>query len=74
MTAFLICFYLSSFISFSQEAFIQNGDTWNYFDNGYLKNDWFKNKNFTDWKVGESPLGYGDRSIVTKLSFGDDEE
>ena len=73
-TIILTCFLLFSFNSFSQKVFIKNGDAWSYYDNGYLESNWFEKQNYQDWKIGESPLGYGDRSIVTKLSFGGDEE
>ena len=64
----------SSIQSNSQEKIIQNGDSWSYFDKGYLEDNWFKKQNYEDWKIGISPLGYGDRSIETKINFGSDEE
>ena len=70
---FLLFFFLC-FFSYSQQTIIKNGDEWNYFDNGYLENDWVKNQNNIRWKKGISPLGYGDSKIATTLSFGGDEE
>ena len=70
---FLLFFFLC-FFSYSQQTIIKNGDEWNYFDNGYLENDWVKNQNNIRWKKGISPLGYGDSKIATVLSFGGDEE
>ncbi|NVK51661.1 MAG: hypothetical protein HWD85_01910 [Flavobacteriaceae bacterium] len=57
-------------ISYGQESLIKNGDTWSYFDQGYLKNDWFLKKDFSTWKSGSTPIGYGDRIIITKINFG----
>ena len=70
---FLLFFFLC-FFSYSQQTIIKNGDEWNYFDNGYLENDWVKNQKNIRWKKGISPLGYGDSKIATVLSFGGDEE
>ena len=70
---FLLFFFLC-FFSYSQQTIIKNGDEWNYFDNGYLENNWVKNQNNIRWKKGISPLGYGDSKIATTLSFGGDEE
>ena len=61
-------------LNHAQQTIIKNGDEWNYFDNGYLENDWIKNQNTVNWKKGISPLGYGDSNIATQLSFGGDEE
>ena len=66
--------FISSFISNCQEILIQNGDIWSYFDNGYLKNNWYEKQNYPDWKTGESPLGYGDRIVTTKISYGEDRD
>ena len=71
---FALLFTLSSIQSNSQEKIIQNGDSWSYFDKGYLEDNWFKKQNYEDWKIGISPLGYGDRLIETKINFGSDEE
>jgi hypothetical protein len=70
---FALLFTLSSIQSNSQEKIIQNGDSWSYFDKGYLEDNWFKKQNYEDWKIGISPLGYGDRLIETKINFGSDE-
>jgi DNA-binding CsgD family transcriptional regulator len=61
-------------ILFSQEIIIKNGDFWSYYDKGYLENDWVKPIDFSNWKTGKSPLGYGDTKIITKLSFGSDKK
>jgi DNA-binding CsgD family transcriptional regulator len=70
----ILFFGFSNFTSYSQEVIIQNGDQWSYFDNGYLDDNWFEKQDFKDWKTGNSPLGYGDRTITTKLNFGNDPE
>ncbi len=69
---FILLFAFTNNKSNSQEKIIKNGDNWNYFDKGYLDHDWYKNKNYKNWKTGYSPLGYGDKSIVTKLNYGKD--
>ena len=70
----VLCFFLSSFLSFSQEIIVQNGDKWNYYDKGYLDNNWFEKQNYQGWSKGESPLGYGDRTVTTKIKYGDDRD
>lgn len=64
--------YLLTFSSFSQNVIIKNGDVWNYFDSGYLDNNWvLKTENYK-WKSGITPLGYGDKLISTEINFGTD--
>lgn len=63
--------------SHCQEVLIQNGDSWSYYDNGYLENDWYKKQNYQDWKKGSTPIGYGDRIVTTEINYGnnpDDKE
>ena len=55
---------------FSQDILIKNGDSWHYYDEGYLDESWSKLTDFTNWKTGVSPLGYGDKQNKTELSFG----
>jgi DNA-binding CsgD family transcriptional regulator len=71
---FLLFFALSNLTSYSQEVIIKNGDQWNYYDSGYLKDNWFKKLNNSDWKTGYSPLGYGDRLITTSINYGKDQD
>ena len=71
---FILFFLFISFLTFSQEAIIKNGDQWNYYDSGYLKDNWFKNLDYRKWKTGYSPLGYGDRLITTSINYGDDQD
>jgi DNA-binding CsgD family transcriptional regulator len=66
----LLFITLSSFTSFSQEPIIQNGDEWSYFDSGYLNDNWFQSTDFSNWKTGVTPIGYGDRAITTEIYFG----
>ncbi len=70
----LLSFALLSLASFSQEVLIKNGDQWRYFDNGYLKDNWFKKLSNSSWKTGYSPLGYGDKLITTSINYGDDQD
>ncbi|MEE9408225.1 MAG: hypothetical protein V3V28_09135 [Polaribacter sp.] len=68
---FLIIFFIFvSYNNFSQEIIIKTGDTWSYFDNGYLNSNWMHKSDFKDWKTGISPLGYGDKKVLTNISFG----
>ncbi|AUC86536.1 hypothetical protein CW731_15155 [Polaribacter sp. ALD11] len=59
---------------FSQDTLIKNEDFWHYYDNGYLENDWISLEKFSNWKIGKSPLGYGDKKNKTNLSFGNNKE
>lgn len=69
-----ILLFFISFFCFSQEILIKPGATWNYFDQGYLSENWFLNVNTTQWKTGNAPIGYGDSQAITEISFGGDEE
>ena len=70
---FLFCIFFSIQIN-SQEAFIKNGDTWSYYDNGYLNDNWYQATDFSNWKTGVTPIGYGDRFVTTNINFGESEE
>ncbi|WP_298881170.1 hypothetical protein [uncultured Polaribacter sp.] len=59
---------------FSQEILIKNEDSWHYYDLGYLENDWINITDFSNWKSGKSPLGYGDKKNNTTLYYGEDIE
>lgn len=59
---------------YSQETIIKDQDYWHFYDNGYLDDDWVKLENFSDWKKGKSPLGYGDKKNNTILDFGNNKE
>lgn len=68
-------FLFSTNIFFSQEYLIKNEDSWHYFDNGYLEENWFEIINFSHWKTGKSPLGYGDKKNNTNtLYYGKNKE
>ncbi|MGJ8744712.1 hypothetical protein [Polaribacter sp.] len=68
----LILFQVSSY--FSQDLLIKNEDSWHYYDDDYLENDWIQQSEFSNWKFGKSPLGYGSDQINTVLNFGDNKE
>ena len=70
----IFLFLYTSFSSFAQEALINNGDQWNYFDKGYLKSDWYKKLDYKHWRTGFSPLGYGDRLVTTSIRYGGDQD
>ncbi|TXD46553.1 helix-turn-helix transcriptional regulator [Polaribacter sp. IC073] len=67
-TLFLIIIQFN--IAFTQETLIKNNNSWHYYDLGYLDNDWIKLSEFSNWKTGKSPLGYGDDIVFTEISFG----
>lgn len=66
--------FLHVTLLFSQDILIQNEDSWHYYDNGYLENDWIQLNDFSDWKSGKSPLGYGDDITITELNYGNNKE
>ncbi len=68
---FILFCTLSHFSSYSQDILIKSIDEWSYFDNGYLEDYWFKTTNFSNWKIGYTPIGYGDKIITTKINFGE---
>ena len=64
---------LISGTTYCQESIIKNGDHWSYFDKGYLNENWFQSTDFSNWKTGATPIGYGDRIITTEIHFGKSE-
>lgn len=71
----LILLFLTPFsFLFSQERIIANGDNWYYYDQGYLGADWYQKPINSSWKNGKTPIGYGDRKVVTNISYGGDKE
>lgn len=70
----LLCFLIFSHTGTAQKTIIKNGDTWEYYDQGYLDNDWMLYIEKHQWKKGVTPIGYGDKKIATNISFGGDEE
>lgn len=65
--------FLISINSFSQDQIISQGDQWQYFDQGGLSENWTSlSINTSNWKSGVSPLGYGDRRIITEINYGED--
>ena len=69
----LILFFQVTLL-FSQDILIKNQDSWHYYDNGYLENNWIKLNDFSNWKSGKSPLGYGDDINLTELNYGSNQE
>lgn len=63
---------VTSYNLVSQEPIVKSGDSWNYFDEGYLEDNWVENLNLFTWKEGVTPLGYGDDQVKTEISFGSD--
>jgi DNA-binding CsgD family transcriptional regulator len=72
------CFLFALFQLFNSEAQVQiitSGDNWLYYDAGYLDNNWYLNLDMKKgWKQGITPIGYGDRKVITSIQFGGDEE
>ncbi|WP_397446324.1 helix-turn-helix transcriptional regulator [Polaribacter sp. R77954] len=74
---FLIHFLFQPYFTIGQEKVIKNGDQWEYYDIGYMSDNWYQQVEDYDWKKGSTPLGYGDVVIASKISFGnnpDDKE
>ena len=72
LTFFLLLIHSLSI--FAQDILIKNEDYWNYYDEGFLNNDWVTITDFSKWKNGISPLGYGDDQNATELFFGNNPE
>lgn len=72
--SFLLVVFCLTFMELSgQKKIIATGDNWFYYDaEGPLPLDWYSVKNTSAWKNGASPLGYGDRFVITNISFGND--
>lgn len=79
----MLCQKIKNYISFSviiiwasvlysQDKIIDKKDHWYYYDQGYLNSDWFQKPIDNKWKLGITPIGYGDRLNTTTISFGDD--
>ena len=54
---------------------IPRGSLWSYFDKGTDPGrDWYNADSAdTTWKKGKAPLGYGDKSLATVVSYGGNE-
>jgi DNA-binding CsgD family transcriptional regulator len=72
ITSIILFFQVTLLLS--QDILINKHDSWHYYDNGYLEKDWIKLSDFSNWKNGKSPLGYGDRKNLTELNFGGNKE
>ncbi len=59
---------------YCQEMIVKEGDDWQYYDDEAAPpKEWKKLSALSgNWKIGASPLGYGDDRINTVISFGDD--
>ncbi|WP_288954941.1 hypothetical protein [uncultured Polaribacter sp.] len=68
-----ICFVFQNTIN-SQTKIIKNKDIWYYYDKGYLEDDWYKTTEFSKWKTGKSPIGYGDKKNITNISYGNNQK
>ena len=59
---------------YSQDQIIKSGDEWFFYEDGSLDTKWFLNStDYKNWKKGITPIGYGDKKVVTNISFGSDE-
>ncbi len=81
---FMAVFLLSSIFTFGEtKELLGRNEEWKYSDIGIVSESWRQN-NFNDstWKIGKSPLGYGDEvsetdpsiPIGTAISFGKDDD
>ena len=65
--------FLSSY-GIAQKAIIKNGDLWEYYDDGYLDEEWMLHPDSYKWKKGKTPIGYGDDTVITNISYGKSKE
>ncbi|WP_422107394.1 helix-turn-helix transcriptional regulator [Winogradskyella sp.] len=74
LTLILLGFFLNT-NSNAQSKIICTGDDWKYYDLDSLpKKGWQKELGLMDgWKIGPSPLGYGDSVVRTVINYGEDE-
>lgn len=72
LSVLIIFLNISSILS--QDILIKNEETWHYYDQDYLDNDWYKDLNFSDWKSGISPIGYGDKKNTTTIYIEENRE
>jgi DNA-binding CsgD family transcriptional regulator len=66
-----LTFLLHTIQLFSQDVIIKNGDSWSYFDKGYLNSNWVENIDHKLWPKGNTPIGYGDSQNNTTIYYGD---
>jgi len=71
---FYLFFSLTFCTVFAQKKIIKTGDEWEFYDEAISPGkNWNKSLGPAEnWKIGPSPLGYGNNSIATNISFGDD--
>ncbi|MCA9218326.1 MAG: LysM peptidoglycan-binding domain-containing protein, partial [Planctomycetales bacterium] len=66
----------ASGLSVAKAVLVAKKSTWKYWDkdDDHPPKDW-KSPDFDDskWEQGKGPLGYGDDTVATKVSFGKDE-
>ncbi|MFY0631550.1 MAG: hypothetical protein JXR05_14320 [Flavobacteriaceae bacterium] len=78
MTKLCLLTFLCFIIGFNiqaQDQLIKSGEEWLYYEDGALSNNWFTDlDNNSNWKSGITPIGYGDRKVVTHISFGPNKE
>jgi len=74
-TLICIAFFFLSTNTYSQDKIIQQGDTWQYYDNGSLNDFWAKQTiDSKNWKEGITPFGYKDKKVITEIGFGGNKE
>lgn len=66
---FILCLFLISFASFSQEQFIISGDLWRFHAGSEPASSWAQ-RGYDDasWAKGKSPLGYGNVDDASQVS------
>ncbi len=69
----LACLFYVIQNSTAQETLIHKNEAWNYYDKGYLPETWYLTHQSYPWKTGNAPLGYGDNSLNTEISYGNEE-
>lgn len=74
---FICSLFIFAFIfqTKAQDQIIKSGEQWFYYDEGYLDITWYSSFDLIkNWKQGITPVGYGDKKIVTNVGFGQDED
>jgi DNA-binding CsgD family transcriptional regulator len=69
----LLLLFLSSH-GIAQKTIIKNGDSWEYYDIGYLDEEWMLHPDSYKWKKGKTPIGYGDETVITNINYGTSED
>ena len=75
LTVISLYFALINF-NYSQESILKTGDEWFFYDKTESPPEgWYENDIISkDWSKGVTPVGYGDSTVKTEISYGNDPE